>query len=267
MKLSEHIMNIGRPVAFYPSIARLTGTISSALFLCQLLYWSDKTKDGWIYKTSKEIYDETSLSYTQQRTARERLKGLNLIEERNAKTEHQMYYRVKQDILDSMWNVKHTSETEVDTPVSTKQKSDIDDTPYRPLGTLPENHKKGNLADGLRDLAMMPGIKKTVIRDFIEGQISVRMRVHPSGKKWTEFIEYALERHIKDKQYIDTFIDWWLVENPNPVYWSADKMKMLWPQAFITLDNTAPFVVKLPEVKEEKVMDRKTYLKLKNKGE
>jgi len=42
----------------------LMGSIEGGLFLSQLLYWSDKTKNqyGWFYKTYQDWYDEIRLS-------------------------------------------------------------------------------------------------------------------------------------------------------------------------------------------------------------
>jgi hypothetical protein len=75
------------------------------LFLENFLYWSDKTsnKDGWCYKSAAEIEEETGLSYEEQKTARRRLKQIGLLEEREERLVHRMYYRVNTEKLDELW--------------------------------------------------------------------------------------------------------------------------------------------------------------------
>jgi hypothetical protein len=67
----EHI----RIIPFFPDLARQLGDIPSAIFYAQLWYWKDKGKrsDGYIYKTKKEIQEETTLTRDQQDRIRVRL--------------------------------------------------------------------------------------------------------------------------------------------------------------------------------------------------
>jgi len=60
-----NILTIPRPFIDY------MGSIEGGLFLSQLLYWSDRTKNphGWMYKTYKEWWDELRLSEYQVRKA------------------------------------------------------------------------------------------------------------------------------------------------------------------------------------------------------
>ncbi len=61
--LTTLLSAVGRPVAYYPRIARwLGGDISAAVFLCQFIYWRGKAGDREIYKTYAEIEAETGLS-------------------------------------------------------------------------------------------------------------------------------------------------------------------------------------------------------------
>lgn len=63
-RVSELIAGIGRPVAFYPEIARfLGGDVSTAVFVCQFLYWRSATNGKReVYKSRREIEEETALS-------------------------------------------------------------------------------------------------------------------------------------------------------------------------------------------------------------
>lgn len=71
-----------KPVAFNPILAKATGSITAGLFLSQLLYWSGKEKnpEGWIFKTIKEMEEETALSRKEQDGAIKRLKMLKILE-------------------------------------------------------------------------------------------------------------------------------------------------------------------------------------------
>ncbi len=90
-----------RPVSFHPYLAKRVGGATAGLFLCQLLYWSDKgaDPDGWIYKTQAEWTNETALTRPEQETARKRLKEHGVLEEHHARLDHRMYYRVRWDTL------------------------------------------------------------------------------------------------------------------------------------------------------------------------
>lgn len=105
MKLSDFLFNIGRPVAFYPSLVKALGDRNEAIFICQMAYWRGKgdDKDGWIYKTSEDIEGETSLTYKEQANVRRGLVENGLLEERYARTEHMMYYRVNWDAVNAKW--------------------------------------------------------------------------------------------------------------------------------------------------------------------
>lgn len=59
-----------RPIAFIPLLGKVAKSASAGLFLSQLLYWWGKgSKEDWIYKTIKEMKDETCLSRGEQDTA------------------------------------------------------------------------------------------------------------------------------------------------------------------------------------------------------
>jgi len=83
-----------RPVAYHPDFAKALGSVQTALFLSQLLYWSDKGKNGWIYKTQQEFYEETGLSRREQETARRKLKERGILEEKYQGIPRKLYYKV-----------------------------------------------------------------------------------------------------------------------------------------------------------------------------
>jgi len=106
VKPSEILFDLGRPVAFYPGLRKITGSATATILLCQFLYWVGKqaNKDGWLYKTVFEIENETSLSYEEQRTARKKLVNAGLLVEKYRKIDHEMWYRVEIDVLDELWS-------------------------------------------------------------------------------------------------------------------------------------------------------------------
>lgn len=104
MKVSEAIHGLGRPVAYYPSLARIIG-VRECIFICQFIYWigKEKDRDGWIYKSRDEILEETGLTHESQFTARKNLRKIGLLEERTRRVEHKMYFRVNLNALDAVW--------------------------------------------------------------------------------------------------------------------------------------------------------------------
>ena len=106
MKLLESLQELGRVVAYYPSLARALKDVKAAIFLAQLIYWTPRTRpeaEGWIFKTTNEIEMETGLVYEEQLTARKKLVKLGVLEEHYARLEHRLYFRVKGDKLDELW--------------------------------------------------------------------------------------------------------------------------------------------------------------------
>jgi len=109
MKLTEFIIDVGRPVAYYPGLRSITGSATATILLCQLLYWVGKetNTDGWIYKSSAELEDETGLSYREQKTARTKLIKAGLLEEQHKRLEHKIYFRPLLKAIDEHWRNAH----------------------------------------------------------------------------------------------------------------------------------------------------------------
>jgi len=103
--LTDHLDGVGRPVAYFPKIARALGGVKQGLLVCQLYYLDGKQRDddGWIYKTAIEITEETGLSYEEQTTARRELKKKKILEERHDRLDHKMYYRINKEALNAVW--------------------------------------------------------------------------------------------------------------------------------------------------------------------
>ena len=111
MKLTDFLQDVGRPVAYYPSLRRITGSTNATILLCQFIYWRGKEADpeGWLYKDSTEIEQETGLSYGEQKTARRDLIAAGLIEEHYARLDHQMKFRLILEAINDKWGTQETS--------------------------------------------------------------------------------------------------------------------------------------------------------------
>jgi hypothetical protein len=155
MKLSDYLVGVGRPIAYYPGLRKLTGSTNATIFLCQFVYWTGKgdNDDGWIYKTSDEIEAETGLSYDEQKTARKKLTEAKLIEEKYARLEHQMYFRVNLNALNDGWAMLQNGIPEHGKAAFGKAAlpdSLISNTENTTENTTPTpTPKKGDLVDGV----------------------------------------------------------------------------------------------------------------------
>lgn len=114
MKITDFLSDVGRPVAYFPKLRHITGSVNATLFLCQLIYWEGKqaSKTGWIYKTHSEMEEETGLSRREQETARRKLKDLGLIEERLAGVPQRLHYRLDKKKINDAWDTFVQSENE-----------------------------------------------------------------------------------------------------------------------------------------------------------
>lgn len=66
-----------KPIAYYPVYREITGSTTAGILLSQLMYWFSK-KDK-IFKTDKEIQEETLLSEKELRNAKKLIKNLDFI--------------------------------------------------------------------------------------------------------------------------------------------------------------------------------------------
>ena len=60
-------------------LIEFTGGLDTALLLSQIIYWSDKTTDGWIAKSYREWFDEIRLSEYEVRSSAKKLEAEGLI--------------------------------------------------------------------------------------------------------------------------------------------------------------------------------------------
>ena len=95
-------------VLFYPEMARRFGSIVRAIYLQNLIYWSDKgrRKDGFIYKTKESIEEETTLTRYQQDSCRKYFEKKDILETKLLKANGAptLHYRVKNGIVRNLLN-------------------------------------------------------------------------------------------------------------------------------------------------------------------
>lgn len=100
---SERIVNVvnallERPIAFQSIFARICKDLNAGLLLSQFWYWKDNKaavqREGWFFKTHKELTEETYLSRFQQTQARKVLKGQRFVDERFNGSPPKLYFKV-----------------------------------------------------------------------------------------------------------------------------------------------------------------------------
>jgi len=107
MKLSDCLREVGRPVAYYPKLSKFAGSVKAAIFLCQFIYWEGKQMDKetrWIFKTQREIQEETGLSRYEQEGARGELKKRGYLEEIYKGIPRKVNYRINWDKFNNDWD-------------------------------------------------------------------------------------------------------------------------------------------------------------------
>ena len=112
MKVGELLRDLGRPVAYYPALVPVAGSVNASILLCQLLYWDGKQDDpeGWIYKTQDDLREETGLTRAMQEEARDKLRKNGILEEVKRGIPAKLYYRIDQDALQNAWDARPSSQ-------------------------------------------------------------------------------------------------------------------------------------------------------------
>lgn len=268
MSITKYYTDIGRAIGFYPSFKRITKSTVATVFLCQILYWSDKTEDGWIWKTTDDLEEETGLTYNEQKTAKKILQELGILVVEFKRAHYKSRYKLNKDVLDNLWEQSGGKNTKkiipapamatIPEPVEVEPEQEpIKSVNNRALGTVrAQSQKRGDVLDLYKEIIKSSGLEKINAGDNVRSKIKVRLHVNPDGKRWDDFVEFVVKRQKEDNQQIDTFIDWAIVEGFHPIYWTPEKMKSVWPSAFV--ENTKNkvkenFVERLPEEKEKVV--------------
>ena len=104
MKLTDAIRGLGRPVAYYPELARFLGSIDAAIFFAQLFYWQDKAAHEYQYQTGSKLEKETGLNLREQRRARRLLEAMGVLKVKPAPLQHETHYTIFEDEFNRLWD-------------------------------------------------------------------------------------------------------------------------------------------------------------------
>lgn len=133
----DTIRSIGRPLAYYPAMAKHVGGVNAAIFLGQLMYWDERTEDKLgVYKSSEQWEAETGLTYKEQVNVRKKLKALGLLIETNRRLEHRIYFKLDHDAFNELMK-----QITVDEPAANKTDSNTEEDGETPKGNSPKEPK------------------------------------------------------------------------------------------------------------------------------
>lgn len=103
MRAADVLRELGRPIAYFPYLARYLGGINASVLFCQIFYWQDKaTSELGVHKTVEELEAETGLTYEEQRAARAKLRAAGVLIETAKRIEHRTYFRIDEDALERL---------------------------------------------------------------------------------------------------------------------------------------------------------------------
>ena len=92
MNYFEAMKSLGKPIAYYPKLAKSLGGARCSLLFGQLLFWQDKTDNPLgVYKTVAELEEETGLSEDEQETACKKLIKLGVLTKTYKRLQHRMF--------------------------------------------------------------------------------------------------------------------------------------------------------------------------------
>ena len=267
-------------------MTRITGNPIASILLSQFLYWSDKTKDGWIWKTTDELTEETGLTKWQQQTAKRILVEKELIVKERKRLSHTTRYKVNVERMDELWEeatkapvireekpkektkekpkektkeeAKEEPKEEILKEEPKESKFETKEIPvYDEEGNLVRVRRtalapKGDIVDALIAFSQSPKSKQESEMRDIRSKIEAKFDIIADSGRWQKFIEFAYKRQEKFGESIDTFLDWAMNQDGfSVVYWTPEKMKTLYPQAFIKPKAITEEFPPLPVFKEK----------------
>jgi len=81
-----------KPIAYYPIYRQITGSTTAGILLSQLMYWF--SRQDKIYKTDKEIMQETLLTENELKSAKNKIKKLDFVEVSREGLPARTYYKI-----------------------------------------------------------------------------------------------------------------------------------------------------------------------------
>jgi len=114
------IINFGRIQGYNVEVARFLGSINAAIFLNIIMFFEDKSQDGWIFRTEKQIEEDSGLSRYAQECVRIKLKNAGYLTEKKQGIPQRLFYKINWDKLNSDW-VKYMEDKDFNSNNSCKQ--------------------------------------------------------------------------------------------------------------------------------------------------
>jgi hypothetical protein len=255
MRLTDFLTGVGRPVAYYPSLRRITGSTNATIFLCQLIYWKGKEADpnGWLYKESDEIEKETGLSYGEQKTARRLLVEAGLIEEHYARLDHQMRFLVNLDVINEKWGIEETSVPESGKPqlgneqkprslIESESTTETTTTGFSQTNEVQEHYstayhrgeqeRPDKVSEWLK-LVNAPGLKEQARLDALLSAFGEAFTVNTETAEWKKLAKHAISEQKLKGYDPQVFIEWVKRQKGYPEFWSCKRMLTEYPRAFV----------------------------------
>lgn len=96
---------LDRPIAFHRCFVDISGSVDGAVFLSQAIYWTKRTDlEQWFYKTAVEWEEETGIKSDRQKTIRNHLVKLGVLEEKKEGIPCKLFYRINLEKLSQLLN-------------------------------------------------------------------------------------------------------------------------------------------------------------------
>ena len=118
-----------RPIAVYPIYIKITGSVNAGLLLSQLMYWYGAMNGRIFYKTDAEIMEETCLSESELRTAKNKLKSMSFIEIKAKGVPAKTYYSINAEkLISEIHNFSSAKSTKLKTRNQRNSNSEFNET-------------------------------------------------------------------------------------------------------------------------------------------
>jgi hypothetical protein len=118
-----------RPIAIYPVYIRITGSVNAGLLLSQLMYWYGAVNGRIFYKSDAEIMEETCLSESELRTAKNKLKSMSFIEIKAKGVPARTHYSINpQELISEIRNFSSAKSTKLKTRNQQNYNSEFNET-------------------------------------------------------------------------------------------------------------------------------------------
>ena len=118
-----------RPIAVYPIYIKITGSVNAGLLLSQLMYWYGAVNGRMFYKSDAEIMEETMLSESELRTAKNKLKTMSFILIKAKGVPARTHYYINsENLISEIRNFSSVKSTKLKTRNQQNYNSEINET-------------------------------------------------------------------------------------------------------------------------------------------